>query len=69
MKKRERVVFEDFGYVIEDNFNPDMVHCGLLDCFDEGYKTGFIHGFIFSASLFAGVKIVKKIKEKRDEKN
>ena len=67
MKRREKFTDEVFGYIIEEDFNPDLVIGGLLDCFDGGREIGFMQGVMFSAGLttagYLANKIIKKLKE------
>ena len=44
---RDKCVKTAFDYIIEDDFNADMVQCGLLDCYDTGFYRGLaIGGFM-----------------------
>ncbi len=45
MAVRDETIKEVFQYIIDEDFNPDMVQCGLMDCYDLGYDVGHSDGF------------------------
>lgn len=63
---RSKCVDNSFQYIINDDFNPDMIQCGLLDCYDSGFRTGVAVGSIvvigFTSLIFAR-KVWSIIKE------
>lgn len=55
-----KLVKEGFESCIEQDFNPDFVHCYGLDCLDIGHDIGLLKGFSLGViSFIAGIKISK----------
>ena len=63
------VVSTSTDYCAQQDFNPDMVLCGCLDCYEEGTKNGTLIGLGISAAV-AGVALATNwlIKKVRKEK-
>ena len=54
---RSKCVDNEFQYIIDDDFNPDGIQCGLLDCYNSGFRTGVAVGSVvvigFTSLIFA----------------
>ena len=62
---RSKCVDEIFGYIIDDDFNPDGVQCGLLDCYDYGFYAGIVVGSIAAIGVVSLMFVYKKYKTRR----
>lgn len=63
---RSKCVDNAFQYIIDDDFNPDGIQCGLLDCYDSGFHTGVAVGsmiIIGATSLIFAYKVWSIAKE------
>lgn len=65
---RSKCVDISFQYIIDDDFNPDGIQCGLLDCYDSGFYTGVTVGSIVvigvtTLLIFAHKKFKKESKK------
>lgn len=60
-------ISDSYDYVIEEDFNPDLVELFGLD----SYKTGFVDGVIISGILTGSVylvyRLIKKFRKKEDK--
>ena len=69
---RRKIVDDIFADVIDSDFNPDIVHLGLLDSFDEGRVNGMIltgipMGFIIACLILSKRK--KKVTEPKEKES
>ena len=68
-KVAKKSVSEAFDYIIQDDFNPDMIHLGLLDTYEDGLTKGLVIGTgvtcIICAVVISAI-LIKKRKEKKD---
>lgn len=69
-KKYDRlpsVVSTSMDYCTQQDFNPDMVLCGCLDCYEEGTKKGTLIGLGVSAVVagvvFATNRLIKRVRQ------
>ncbi len=47
MPKRDQITDEIFGDIIKTDFNPDIIHLGILDAYDAGAETGVKKGVFY----------------------
>ena len=63
---RSKCVDISFQYIIDDDFNPDGIQCGLLDCYDSGFRTGVAVGSVvvigFTSLIFAFKRLKRRSK-------
>ena len=58
VEKMEDFVYDNLEAIAEKEFDPDIVHMGLYNCYDEGFNDGFTSGAIQGAlALCIGVVI------------
>ena len=65
--KRRQIVDDLFVMVIDEDFNPDIVHCSMLDSYDEGFKQGLIFSVVTGIIGTIVVKTVKHYNKKKKE--
>lgn len=63
---------EDFGYVVEQDFNPDFVLGYGENSYHEGFKNGLAFAGLASAAagaIYGGIKLIrKKIRDRKNKK-